>query len=137
MTLDTLNYSNRQDIFDFIVAHLRDQGRKAINTYGPGDVQNCAYLTLRGETCAAGCLIPFDEYQEVFEGQYVKEGIDENGEGNDVTDYFMSKHADLRLLRTMQSVHDDTQVVSWEEEFMRVADDWHLAYTPPNRELCK
>jgi hypothetical protein len=53
----------KSDVFYFVIAHLRAQGVQAKNEIG-----SCSYRTPEGLKCAAGCLIPDDEYNPEFEG---------------------------------------------------------------------
>lgn len=53
----------KADVFYRVIAHLRAQGVQAKNEIG-----SCRYLTPEGLKCAAGCLIPDDEYNPEFEG---------------------------------------------------------------------
>lgn len=51
------------EVFYFVIDHLRKQGVQAKNEAG-----TCSYLTPEGLKCAAGCLIPDDQYNSEFEG---------------------------------------------------------------------
>lgn len=53
----------RQEAFDKALAHLRQQGRPAMN------VALCAYRSDDGGKCAIGALIPDDMYSMVMEGK--------------------------------------------------------------------
>ena len=62
---------HKQEIFDTIVAHLRNQGKKAANgstVEGRGQLQ-CKYRSDDGLKCAVGYLIPDDRYAKEMEGQ--------------------------------------------------------------------
>jgi hypothetical protein len=60
---------NKQEIFDKVATHLITQGvqAKIITDHGTGHT-SCVYRGPNGTMCAAGCLIPDDEYKPEFEG---------------------------------------------------------------------
>lgn len=49
--------------FDFVVAHMRRQGRRSANRKG-----DCLYRGPGGTACAIGCLIPDGLYRQRMEG---------------------------------------------------------------------
>lgn len=53
----------KAEVFYFVIDHLRKQGVQARNEAG-----SCRYRTPEGLKCAAGCLIPDDQYNSEFEG---------------------------------------------------------------------
>ena len=62
---------NQQEIFDKVASHLIAQGKQSLRTASTvqwGD-QSCAYRGDDGTMCAAGCLIPDEEYKPEFEGR--------------------------------------------------------------------
>lgn len=76
-----------QEIFDTVARALLAQGRPAVN------VNKCRYRTPDGAKCAAGHLLPDDEYESHMEGC---------GVGGLV--YF--EDFPLPLLRDLQNAHD-------------------------------
>lgn len=61
---------NQQEIFDKVATHLIAQGEQSLGYWAAkaGSGQGCAYRGVDGTMCAAGCLIPDDEYAPEFEG---------------------------------------------------------------------
>lgn len=55
---------NRQEVFDTILAHLRQQGRAATDEVG-----DCMYRAPGGLKCAVGVLIPDENYHPELENQ--------------------------------------------------------------------
>lgn len=53
----------KADVFYSVIAHLRAQNKRAVNTTG-----TCFYRTPEGLKCAAGYLIRDEEYDSSFEG---------------------------------------------------------------------
>lgn len=112
--------SKKQEIFDKIVTHLRAQGCRAVRETG-----DCAYLAPDGKRCAAGCLIPPEDYDPKFEGCSVY--------GSKIYGY-LSKHYsdnDIFLIREMQDIHDGAAVDDWELRFKCIADVHGLNYHEP------
>jgi len=113
----------KQETFDTVVAHLRQQGRKAEaprKSYG----YFCTYRSPDGRKCAAGCLIPDDEYDSVMEGKFVHDpGV--------VRDCIERHGHDVKLVRALQVVHDADDVSAWERALELVAEEHCLTYTPP------
>jgi hypothetical protein len=62
---------NQQEIFDKVATHLITQGVQALTIADVGRASPspvCAYRGDNGTMCAAGCLIPDEEYKTEFEG---------------------------------------------------------------------
>ena len=59
---------NQQEIFDKVATHLITQGVQATSVKESGGYPSCAYRGDNGTMCAAGCLIPDEEYNPEFEG---------------------------------------------------------------------
>lgn len=117
ITLATLPDATAQEVFDQVVTHLRQQGKKSKGRYG------CAYRSEKkdGNTlmCAAGCLISDEEYdKERMEG---KDWSTSNA-------WIPTEHA--RLIKSLQFTHDVDDVEEWEEGFQSIAERHHLTYTP-------
>lgn len=53
---------NKQQVFDTVVAHLRKQGKQAVN-----NDSKCVLRAPDGSKCAVGCLIPDNQYDPSFE----------------------------------------------------------------------
>jgi len=50
------------------------------------------------------------------------------GEQTLVGQFFMKKGADLKLLRALQSIHDEEPIKRWEEHFATLCEDWNIPY---------
>ena len=59
-----LETGTKQEIFDFVLNHLRIQNNQAYE-------EGCKYRTDTGETCAIGCLIPDNAYSSAYEGHSI------------------------------------------------------------------
>ena len=88
---------NQQEIFDKVATHLIAQGKRSL---GWG-ADYCAYRGDDGTMCAAGCLIPDDEYKPQFEG------IPWVSIANDVPSFLDAPDEDHDLIDSLQLVHDD------------------------------
>src|ERR1700690_1772536 len=108
---------NMQELFDTVVAHLRQQNAQSLK-HGA-----CAYRGDDGKKCAAGCLIPDEEYNPTMEGWNVTINssilnlLGDNGEN-------------MRLLLQLQHVHDMQDVEEWEACFQDIAFDLDLRLPP-------
>ena len=67
-TLQVKSLVDRSDVFNYVVDHLRRQGRKSVIFGGLGPY--CAYrgLDANPTMCAIGALITDDEYDREWEG---------------------------------------------------------------------
>lgn len=112
----------KQETFDTVVNHLREQGRKASDNHG-----FCEYRTDDGLKCAAGCLILDDDITpEILQCG----SVHVNG-GNVVSDYLKDRGHDLELVRQLQLVHDKCRVKDWEKNLKFVAENYSLTFTSP------
>lgn len=122
-----------QDIFDTVVAHLRQQNAKALATsdsLGP----HCVYRAADGKKCAAGCLIPNDLYDPKMEGKaFVCLATMATPELNMDFPKLRAHFADTdhNLIGDLQEVHDKYEVGDWEALFKRLAGKKGLTYTVP------
>lgn len=109
----------RQEIFDKVCNHLMTQMAKADG--GPED-SDCKYRGAGGKTCAIGCLIPDEKYQERFEGN-APTGI---GIGKLITHAAGCNITQVPLLDELQIIHDMRDVEDWKMELRCTADNWNL-----------
>lgn len=108
-----------QQVFDKIVEHLRKQGAKSL--MGSDDTAlKCAYRGNDNRMCAAGCLIPDDEYSPEIES-WVWANLAKNG-------IVPNNHA--HLIWDLQNVHDLWPTEDWERKFHTIAQKYGLIYTP-------
>ena len=108
----------KQETFDRVVAHLRAQGRRS--QWVQDGYTVCRYRTPEGLQCAAGCLIPDERYSEDLEGNGVET----------LMEFFTELGHDVKLVAHLQEVHDFNPPEKWETALFRVADQFHLQYTP-------
>ena len=112
-----------QEIFDQVVAHLRQQGVAAYDQ----DKASCMYRMPDGKKCAVGCLLLDSEYDPLMEVDFNVEAIFHS--------YPSIKerlgYKNLSLLGDLQKVHDQYSPNSWEQEWQKITTDYKLIYTPP------
>jgi hypothetical protein len=90
------NNSTTQQVYDFVVNHLRRQGGPAVDASG-----TCLYRAARNYKCGVGCLITDEEYSPDIEGT----DIETLSEGPDsALPVFFLRHNELLL--DMQNIHD-------------------------------
>jgi len=116
-----------QEIFEKVVAHLRQQGGPAM---APSEkVPNlmvCRYRTPDGLKCAIGCLIHDDDYIAEIEGACATDSVV-------VGRLPFSVETDDRrgLLVDLQEVHDHTDPEQWETALVGIALKYQLVYPLP------
>lgn len=120
-----------QMIFDWIVAHLRLQGRKSAKFVEYKDVCIYRYVLTDGTIlkCAIGCLISDEHYRPDFENksfgfhvevtQAVERSMDIKISGRDVC-----------LILNMQSIHDNVKIMDWEAQFKKMSSVFDVDYRP-------
>jgi len=81
-----------QTIFNTVATHLAIQGGPALN-----DLGHCQYRAPNGRKCAAGAMIPDDQYDPRMEGRSVA--------AEEVSVCFRRDQADLMM--SLQGVHDN------------------------------
>ena len=121
---------NKQEIFDIVVAHLRQQNAKSIlakpitNVHG---AESCAYRGPEGRKCAVGILLSDAEYSDTMEGQNAAQ-LDKWSCVLPETKKLLQDHK--YLLVALQNVHDNYPVEKWEEQFHQVAIVYSLVLMP-------
>ena len=117
MTHSKIPKRSKQEIFDFVVNHLRLQGKKPLNEHG-----TCAYRGENNRKCAAGCLIPDDSYSPDMEGEAWGSGV--------ATRDLSLEIGFVNLVTDLQVVHDVSSVQHWEKMLESMAKNHGLIYTP-------
>ena len=114
---------DNQSVFSFVLNFLREQGGPAFDD----QKDECRYR-MGGKCCAAGCLIPDEDYNCAMEGEGIEPDLGVNGLAYK---YFEKRGFDMRLLCSLQSAHDQIAPTKWElfERGMKeVATNHELAY---------
>lgn len=106
-----------QETFDIVAKHLLTQNKKAMAVYGFAiamDMPRCAYRGNDGTKCAAGCLIPDDDYNPDMEGRGITTP-------NALHTVLTAAGHDIQLVEALQYVHDVYPVSAWREQLADVA----------------
>lgn len=115
ITIDNLDSSTRQEVFDFIATHLLTQKEKSTNKQGRildhNPYTECRYRGPRGLKCAAGCIIPDEYYDRDIEGSIWSRVVDFSG--------FSNNHETLILV--LQKIHDTIHVQHWPLHLKKLA----------------
>lgn len=96
----------RQEVFDKITKHLLDQGRPSSVENPLNGQRTCLYRGPEGLSCAAGCLIDDEHYDEALENQSVNSFQVMNAlrlSGINTGDNIL-----MQMIRELQLVHDST-----------------------------
>lgn len=113
---------NAQEIFDKVVAHLRQQ-----NTVCRAPDGMCLYRNDQGLSCAVGCLISDEEYSLSMEENTVVQMLHSEHCPISLRDRLASY---IPLLTQLQKIHDNDLPSKWEESFQYLASRYNLQYSP-------
>ena len=123
----------KQEIFDQVVRHARQQGEKAMS-------DGCFYRQPGSNLrCFIGALIPDSLYDPKMEHTRITGLITMNCFGEipfpKLAEYILPEDINLReqavyFLLELQDIHDGWSVENWEREFQRFADRWELTVPP-------
>lgn len=103
-----------QEIFDIVAKHLLTQGKKSVNHSGI-----CYYRGKNGAKCAAGALIPDDQYDPKFEQSTWQELVRK--------EWVENKFA--HQIQILQTIHDDADYEeSWKDDLESFAKSHHLTF---------
>jgi len=104
-----------REVFEYVKNHLLKQNEQS--SHGSG----CAYRGAYGMSCAVGCLIDDDQYNEgledydVFDGGVIDALLESVGDWLvEVDDRLSDKR--ILMLRLLQRIHDCTQPYTWEHD---------------------
>jgi hypothetical protein len=100
--LKVKSLADRSDIFNYVIDHLRKQGKRSIFINYEGE-DRCAYRGENGAMCAAGCLITDDEYSPSFENNSINTLVKQNLLTPDLKKRFETNE---RMISDLQSLHD-------------------------------
>lgn len=112
-----------QQVFDYVVAHLVNQGKQSVMRDHMYD--GCAYRGNRGASCAVGCLIPDHEYHTGLESLSVEEIV--NDDLVPTLKKISSIPNMLQLLSSLQEFHDEADNWSWSKNSLSPAGVDRLA----------
>ena len=107
-----IDYTNDQQVFDYVAKHLLTQQKVCAET--PGGM--CVYRSPDGKlACAIGCLLT-DEEARLADNWHsgpmtIRDILDEIGSAR-----ARMKGANVRLLGELQAIHDCAPVGVWKEE---------------------
>lgn len=104
----------KQEVFDKVATHLLTQKKRSY------DNGACVYRAKDGSMCAAGCLIPDEEYTPDLEGWHVTACYADHGYFKatpprpEFVKLFEGWDEDVvAFLRVLQDVHDNILVKDW------------------------
>lgn len=102
-----------QEVFDIVSKHLLNQRKRSVDGYG-----SCSYRGIDGMKCAAGILIPDDQYDIEFER---KPWIS-------LVSLRMVEDKFRQEIFTLQCLHDANLVENWEEGLKEFAINHNLEF---------
>ena len=123
-----------QEVFDYVLEKLYEQGRPSVNPRSP---KECLYRGDAGARCAAGWLLPDDLWKQRYNA-YGFAALPA-----EIMDDPRMCHLDVDLVVAMQDAHDDAAVAcakdarqgDWLRDWLRkmqgVARNFNLQYRDP------
>jgi len=114
ITIHNYQEATKQEIFDFVANHLLTQNEKCTTIFG-----HCKYRVEKDNKvlkCAAGCLIPDEDYNVNFEGANW-----EKYPSHISNLPFVKDSENDKLIRTLQIIHDSYGVFQWEDSLIELA----------------
>lgn len=114
VTIHNLKDSTAQEVYDFIAHHLLMQNERASTITG------CVYRTVKPEgkilKCAAGCLIPDEDYDSASERKRWSGTIYAED----------TEFSHVYLIESLQLVHDQDEPFNWLKKLKEVAINYDL-----------
>ncbi len=115
-SLDNLDYTSEQEVFNYVAAHLLTQNQRAeMNHPDSGEV--CAYRSGQLK-CAVGCLISDEDYLPEMEGRNVYHIIDDVR----YKKVFQKMSGISILIGSLQRIHDSYEPSQWRRELLSMAE---------------
>jgi hypothetical protein len=103
-----------REVFDKVKTHLLTQGKRSAKMMGTSENPLCMYRAGGGLSCAVGCLIKNEYYNERLEGYTVQT--------HNVSQALKASGVDIKepsmadMLDDLQSLHDHTVLHDWASE---------------------
>lgn len=118
ITLENLESSTAQEVFDFVAHHMLTQGERS-EGHKNSQITTCLYRNHKGMACAAGCLMTAEQAA----------AADSLAESTwpDVVDESIATHVHMDLITGLQSIHDDRQPFAWREQLTEFAELWNVS----------
>lgn len=117
----------KQEIFTKVKNHLLTQNERSMNE----SELNCAYRGVGDLKCAAGVLIPDNDYDIRMEGCALITDGSRGGRVPVATKFFIDSgytNSEIDLIKELQYVHDAYSVSSWEPHLKRIAENHGLNF---------
>lgn len=102
-----MNFSDKQEIYNTVKAHLLKQNAKSVRRGAW-----CAYRGNKGMMCAAGVLIPDAIYNPRMEGR----------RWTDIVNEFELPDTNKFFIHALQKIHDGFPPSAWEHELSQLAE---------------
>lgn len=104
VTIHNLKDKTAQEVVNFVKDHLLKQGCKSEKRSETGKI-TCLYRGPNGTKCAAGCLIPDEDYKPDME----------HGKWSSVSMNYGFERKHIYLISDLQYIHDNVEVEEWEK----------------------
>jgi len=111
-----------QEIFDKVAVHLLTQNARSERG------GECKYRGHNGMMCAAGCLIPDDQYHTDMEGTAWGYLYGCGGEVLEASCFYEDCESTAdNLILEFQNIHDNASVLSWKFKLEKLAKKFKLS----------
>jgi len=121
----------KQEIYTKVRNHLLSQGAKSMLPRSSNDFQaQCAYRGEEGRSCAAGCLIPDENYHPGLESFSATSPGVAAAMGYLWGERTQEQDEQLHLIRELQVIHDTFHPCNWRERLDMVAESYGLSTEP-------
>ena len=104
-TLEVTSETTPQEIFNFVIQHLTEQGERAEDSTGI-----CAYRGRNKTMCAVGCLIPDEFYSPHIEEMGLEQILIEHENSLSMKYVLDLINSHNNLLSSLQCFHDNCSV---------------------------
>ena len=125
---------SKTEVFNYIANWLLEQGCRSMSQYEGMENEGCAYRGKKDDrilACAAGCLIPDDEYLPEFEGSKIYARLlPINSTKKLPGDVLERKGYDNKFLDGLQSVHDSVEPSLWGGGLAAIAERHGIDFDP-------
>jgi len=123
----------KQEIYTKVRNHLLSQGTKSMLSRSSNDFQaQCAYRGEEGRSCAAGCLIPDENYSPALESFSATSPRVAAAMGfpGDNAELSLEQEEQLHMIRQLQIIHDTFDPCNWRERLDMVAKRYGFSTEP-------
>ncbi len=129
-----IDLTSKQDVFDYVCEHLRNQGRRAVRV----DSANCLYRSEDGAlACAIGAMFTENEAKFLRSRSMMTYAVNDLRNFTEMTTIktIIDSGIDITFLSSLQRLHDLsinwTETGIYEGSLLSFASQWDVQYRAP------